>query len=55
VGNRGEASVADVVGQSPPEAEAVCRHYLHIFTAEAAKIFAQFTSWYLTSIFHSRG
>ena len=39
--------------QSPPEAEAVCRHCWQIWLQKRSKIekFAQFT-WFLTSVFH---
>ena len=41
--------------RSPPEAEAVCGHCFQILTAESIEIlknYAQFTSWFLTSIIH---
>ena len=33
-----------VLGAKSPETEAICRHYLHVLTAETIENFAQFTS-----------
>ena len=53
-GPSGKALVGSLRGQSPPETKPVCRHCLQILTTETIKVFenfAQFTSWFFTSMF----